>query len=146
MDSICLGMAMLVISVDCFFFFCKQNFILNTGNSTDYGNIYIYKFYRLFSRSVLSNSLWPHGQQDIRLPCPTSSLRACSNSCPLSWWCHPTISSSVVPFSCLQSFPASGSFPVSQFFSLGGQSIGASASASVLPMNQFRSFISFRID
>ena len=90
----------------------------------------------LFSRSVVSNSLRPHGLQHTRLPCPSPSLGVCSNSCPLSWWCHPIISSSVIPFSsCLQSFPASGSFPMSQFFSSGGQSIGASASASVLPMN-----------
>ena len=89
-----------------------------------------------FSRSVMSNSLQPHGLQHARLPCPSPSPRACSNSCPLSRWCHPTISSSVVPFSsCLQSFPASGSFLMSQFFAPGGQSIGASASASVLPMN-----------
>ena len=77
-----------------------------------------------------------HGQQHARLPCPSSTPGACSNSCPSSWWCHPTISSSVVPFSsCLQSFPASGSFPVSQFFTSGGRSIGVSASASVLPMS-----------
>ena len=74
--------------------------------------------------------------QHVRLPCPSPTPGACSNSCPLSWWCHPTISSSVIPFfSCLQSFPASGSYPMSQFFTSGGQSIGASASASVLPMN-----------
>ena len=73
---------------------------------------------------------------NARLPCPSLSPRICSNSCPLNWWCHPTISSSVIPFSnCLQSFPASGSFPMSQFFASGGQSIGASASASALPMN-----------
>ena len=70
-----------------------------------------------------------------RLPCPSPTPRACSNSCPSSWWCHPTISSSVIPFSCLQSFPASGSFPMSQFFASGGHSIGVSVSASVLPMN-----------
>ena len=71
-----------------------------------------------------------------RLPCPSPTPRVYSNSCPLSWWCHPTILSSVVPFSsCLQSFPASESFPVCQFFASGGQSIGVSASASVLPMN-----------
>ena len=88
------------------------------------------------SHSVMSNSLWPHGLQHTRLPCPSPTLGACSNSCPLSRWCHPTISSSVIPFSsCLQSFPASESFPVSQFFASGGQSIGVSASASVLPMN-----------
>jgi len=78
----------------------------------------------------------PNGLQHARLPCPSLILGACSNSCPSSWWCHPTISSSVVPFSsCLQAFPASGSFPMSQFFAWGGQSIGVSASASVLPMN-----------
>ena len=89
-----------------------------------------------FSHSVVSNSLWPHGLQHTRLPCPSPTPGAYSNSCPLSWWCYPTISSSVVPFSsCLQSFPASGSFPMSQFFASGGISIGVSASASVLPMN-----------
>ena len=84
----------------------------------------------------MSNSLWPHGLQHTRLPCPSPTPGACSNSCPLSQWCHPTISSSVVLFSSyLQSFPASGSFPMSQFFASDGQSIGASTSASVLPMN-----------
>ena len=89
-----------------------------------------------FSCSVVSDSLQPHGLQHARLPCPLPTPRPYSNSCPSSWWYHPTISSSVVPFSfCLQSFPASGSFPVSQFFTSGGQSIGISTSASVLPMN-----------
>ena len=89
-----------------------------------------------FSLSVVSNSLWPHGLQHARPPCPLPTPEACSNSCPLSEWCHPTISSSVVPFySGLQSFPASGSFPMSQSFSSGGKSIGVSATASVLPMN-----------
>ena len=84
----------------------------------------------------MSSSLRPHRLQHARLPCPSPSPRACSDSYPSSRWRHPAISSSVIPFSsCLQSFPASGSFPVSQFFSSGGQSIGASASASVLPMN-----------
>ena len=93
-------------------------------------------FLLLFSRSVMSSSLWPHGLQHARLPCPSPSPGVCSNSCPLSWWCLPTISSSVIPFSsCLQSFPASGSFLLSQLFASGGQSIGASASALVLPMN-----------
>ena len=87
----------------------------------------------LFSWSVTFNSLWPHGLQHARLPCPLPSLGTCSNSCPLSPWCHPTISSSVIPFSCPQSFPASGSFLMSQLFTSGGQSIGASA--SVLPVN-----------
>ena len=98
--------------------FCSLNFLL-----------------LLFSRSVVSNSLWSHGLQHARLPCPSPSPRACSNSCPLSQWCHPDISS-VVPFSSrLQSFPASGSFPVSQLFTSGGQRTGASAPASFLPMN-----------
>ena len=120
----------------------------------------------LLSRSVVSNTLRPHGLQRGMLPCPSPSPGACSNSCPLSQWCHPTISSSVVPFSsrnsisrnllklmsmesvmlsnhlilchssfCLQSFPASGSFPVNQFFASGGQSIETLASASVLSVN-----------
>ena len=90
----------------------------------------------LFSHSVVSDSLQPHGLQHARLPCPSPSPGVCSNSCPLSWWCYPTISSSVVPFSsCLQSFLALGSFKMSWLFTSGGQSIGASASASVLPMN-----------
>ena len=85
------------------------------------------------SCSVMSNSLWPHGLQHARLPCPSPTPRACSDSCPSSQWCHPTISTSVVPFSsCLQSFPASGSFPMSQFFTSGGQRIGVTGSASVL--------------
>ena len=84
----------------------------------------------------MSDFLWPHGLQHPRLPCPSPTPRACSSSCPLSRWCHPIISSSVIPFSsCLQSFLASGSFQMSQFFTSGGQSIGVSASASVLPMN-----------
>ena len=82
----------------------------------------------------MSNSLWPYGMQLARFPCPSPTPRACSNSCPSSRWCHPTISSSVVPFSsCLQSCPASGSFPMSQFFASGSQSIGVSV--SVLPRN-----------
>ena len=86
--------------------------------------------------SVVSDSLRPHGLQHARLPYPSPSPGACSNSCPLSRWCRPTIFSSVIPFSsCLQSFPASGSFQMSQFFAWGGQSFGVSASASVLPMN-----------
>ena len=89
-----------------------------------------------FNRSVVSDFLWPHGLQHARLPCLSPTPGVYSNWCPLSQWCHPTISSSVVPFSSrLQSFPASGSFPMSQVFALGGQSIGVSASASLLPMN-----------
>ena len=84
----------------------------------------------------MSDSFWPHGLQHTRLPCPSPSPGVCSNSCPLSHWCHPTTSSSVTPFSsCPQSYPASGSFPMSQLFISGGQSTGASASASVLPVN-----------
>ena len=89
-----------------------------------------------FSHSVVSDSLHPHGLQHTRPPCPSPTPRVYSNSCPLSQWCHPTISSSVIPFSSrLQSFPASGSFPVIQFLASTGQSIGVSTSASVLPMN-----------
>ena len=89
-----------------------------------------------FSRSVISDSLWPRALQHTRLPCPSPTPKAYSNSCPLTRGCHPTVSSSVIPFSsCLQSFPASGSFPMSYFFASGGQSIGVSASASVLPKN-----------
>ena len=95
--------------------------------------------FNVISMSVqlfVSDSLRPHGLKHARFPCPSPTPRAYSNSCPLSRWCHPTISSSVVPFSShLQSFPASGSFQMSQFFSSVGQSIGVSALASVLPMN-----------
>ena len=89
-----------------------------------------------FSRSVVSDSLWPHESQHARPPCPSPTPRVHSDSCPSSQWCHPAISFSVVPFSsCVQSLPASESFPMSQCFTWGGQSIGVSASASVLPMN-----------
>ena len=89
-----------------------------------------------FSHSVMSDSLWPHEPQHARPPCPSPIPGVRPNPCPLSWWCHPTISSSVVPFSsCPQSFPASGSFKMSQVFASGGQSIRVSASTSVLPMN-----------
>ena len=96
-----------------------------------------------FSRSVVSDSLRPHGLQHIRPPCPSPTPRACSDSCRSSWWCHPAVSSSVVPFSsCLQSFPVSGFFQMSQFFTSGGHSIGVSASASIL--NEYSGLISFR--
>ena len=89
-----------------------------------------------FSRSVVSDSLWPHGLQHAGPPCPSATPGVYSHSCPLSRWCHPTISSFVIPFSsCPQSFPASESFQMSQFFISGGQSIGVSESTSVLPMN-----------
>ena len=88
------------------------------------------------SVAQLCLTLWPHGLQHARLPCPSPTPGACSNSCPSSRWCHPIVSSSVIPFSfCLQSFSASGSFLVSQFFASCLQSIGASASATILPMN-----------
>ena len=120
---------------------------LDVKSESHYKNIQIYRRYHVvrleckslflipfsfqFSRSVLSNSLWPNGRQHARLPCPSPSPRACSTSCPSSRWCHPIVSSSVIPVSfCLQSFPASGSF-----FTSCGRSIGASASVSVLPMN-----------
>ena len=99
-------------------------------------NYKLWNFLLLFSHSVVSDSLQPHGLQHTRLSHPSSSPEVCSNSCPLSQWCHPTISPSVVSFSsCPQSFPASGSFPMSQFFILGGQSTRVSASASILSMN-----------
>ena len=104
--------------------------------------ICIYTFYIIllysvqFSHSVMSDSLWPPCIADTRPPCPSPAPRVYSNSWPSSWWCHPTISSSVVPFSsCPQSLPGSGSFPMSQLFAWDGQSIGISASASVLQMN-----------
>ena len=94
----------------------------------------------------MSNSLWPHELQHARPPCPSPIPWVYSNSCPSSWWYHPTVSSSVIPFSaCPQSFPASGSFSMSQSFTSGGQSTGASISASLLPMNN-SGLISFRID
>ena len=94
----------------------------------------------------MSNSLQPHGLQHTRPPCPSPTPGVYSNSCPLSQWWHPTISSSVVPFStCLQSFPASGSFPMSQFFTSGGQSIGASVSASDFS-REYSGLISFWMD
>ena len=109
---------------------CKSNHIaiLDEGSVASYDDLLL-----LFSHSVVPDSLQPHGLQHAKLPCPSPSPRICSDSCPLSQWCYLTISSSVVPFSCLQSFPASGSFLMSQFFASGGQSIRASP--PVLPMN-----------
>ena len=89
-----------------------------------------------FSHSVMSDSLWPHGLQHARLPCPSPTPGACSNPCPSSWWSHPTISFSVGPFSsCLQSFTGSGSFPMRWLFASSGQNIGTSTSVSVLTLN-----------
>ena len=100
------------------------------------GVISIHQYLLLFSVAKSCLTLRPHELQQARLSCPSLSPGVCSNSCPLTQWCHPTISSSVTPFSfCLQSFPESGSFPMSQQFELGGRSIGASASVSVLTMN-----------
>ena len=97
-------------------------------------SFFVWYFSVQFCCSVMSDSLRPHALQHARLPCPSPTLGDCSNSCQSSWWCHPIISSFVVPFSsCLQSFPALGSFPMSQFFTTGGPRIGASA--SVLPVN-----------
>ena len=101
------------------------------------GNSQLYKLSSVqFNHSVVSDFFWPHGLQPTRLPCPSPTPGVYSNSCPSSRWYHPTISFPVIPFSfCLQSFPSSGSFLISQFFASGGLSIGDSASASVLPMN-----------
>ena len=103
--------------------------VLNYFSSVQFSSVH-------FSGSVVSDSLWPHELQHARPPCPSPTPGVQPNSCPSSRWCHPAISSSVVPFSsCSQSLPASESFPMSQLFAWGGQSIGVSASASVLPMN-----------
>ena len=112
--------------------------VFSTWNNCSYcasdGNIFYHSVQ--FGCSVVSNSLRPHGLQHAKPPCPSPTPGVYSHSCPSSRWCHPTISSSIVPFSsCLQFFPASGSFPMSQFFASGGQSIGISALTSVLPMD-----------
>ena len=110
--------------VDCYFFFSYLEKTFQSFLSD--------MFSVQFSHTIMSNSLQPHALQHARLPCPSPTPGACSNSCPLSWWCHPTISSSVIPFSsCLQSFPASWSFPMSQFFASGGQIIGVSDMVSI---------------
>ena len=93
------------------------------------------EFSQFSSVTQLCPTLWPHGLQYARPPCPSPTSRVYSNSCPLSWWCHPTILSSVVPLSCLKSFPTSGYFPMGQLFISGNQNIGVSTSASVLPTN-----------
>ena len=117
--------------------FPRRNDIIVYGSSGTTGSFCKVSFSSVqFGHSVVSDYLQPHGLQHARLPCPSSTPRACSNSHPSSLWCHPTISSSVVPLSSrLQSFPASGSFLMSQFFTSGGQSIGVSASTLVLPMH-----------
>ena len=135
---------------------CKNNLIFKSILKSKHSNtcwasmgLLLFPYFSSvqFSRSVMSDSLRPHGLQHARLPCSSPSPGVCSDSCPLNWWCHPRISSSVVPFSSfLQSFPASGSFPMTQFFASGGQSTGVSASASVSPSNEYSGLISFRID
>ena len=111
-------------------------YIVLWGQRLDHGQLISHSISVHFSHSVVSNSLQPHGLQHARPPYPSPFPRARSNPCPMSRWCLPTISSSVIPFSsCLQSLPASGSFQMSQFFASGGQSIGVSASRSFLPMN-----------
>ena len=108
----------------------------NESHSVMFDSLQPHRLSVQFSCSVVSNSLQPHGLYHARPCCPSPTPGVYSNSCPLSWWCYPTISSSVVPFSsCPQSFPASGSFLMSQLFASGGQSIGVSTSTSVLPMN-----------
>ena len=123
----------MLLSTFVYKFVCERLFSVLLGIYP--GVEFLGHFSSIQCRSVASDSLWPHGLQHARLPCPSPTPGACSNLCPSSRWCHPTVSSSVIPFSCLQSFPASGSFPMSQFFESGGQGIGASASASVLPMH-----------
>ena len=116
----------------CVLYFCFLLEDLKLGGK----KICCYNQFSSLQRSVISDSLQPHGLQHARLPCPSPTPRAYSNSYPLCQWCHPTISSFIIPFSShLQSFPASGSFQMSRFFTSGGQSIGVSAPASVLPMN-----------
>ena len=123
-------LSFLVFSLSLVFFFYNILFLFHEGSHLKN------HFSLLFSCSVMSDSFLLRGLQHTRLPCPSVSPWVCSNSRPLSWWCHPITLPSVVPFSsCLQSFPASGSFPMSWLFASGGQSSGASASASVLPMN-----------
>ena len=119
--------------------------IENEGKESEYGNSSVFAIFVVQSLSRVWLFAIPWKQHD-RLPCPSPPPRACSNSCLFSGWCHPTISSSVIPFSsCLQSCPAPGSFPMSQFFASHGQSIGVSASASV-PSNEYSGLISFRTD
>ena len=115
----------------------KKTRIIQSSKISCQQNIRILQFSSVqFSCSVMSDSLWPHELQHTRAPYPLPTPGVYPNSCPSSWWCHPAIWSSVVPFSsCPQSLPASGSFPMSQLFTWGGQSIGVSALASVLPMN-----------
>ena len=123
-------------------FFNEPRFLLLNLRAAQLRACYVLKYDDFYYddqfSSVVSDSMRLHGVQHTRPPCPSPTLGVYSNSCPLSQWCHPAISSSVIPFSsCPQSFPASGSFQMSQFFASDGQSIGVSASASVLPMNVY---------
>ena len=140
--SLCLGVSVIMFNFESSILF--KLFLFRYLHIIDIKCIpflYVNSFFKVlssvqFSHSVVSNSLQLHGLQHGRLPCPSPTPRVYSNSCPSSWWCQPTISSSVVPFSsCLQYFSASGSSQMSQFFASGGQTIGVSASTSVLPMN-----------
>ena len=124
----------LLVTINYFLCLCVCVCFVNKFICTIFQVLHQYQYQ--FSHSVMFDSLPHHGLQHIKLPCPSSTSGTFSNSCPSSRWCHPTISSSVIPFSAyLQSCPASGSFLMSQLFTSGGQSIGASASVSVLPMN-----------
>ena len=124
-----------MVSTDWFIFFLMGCIFMSLCISTWVLNIMHFTFSVQFSHLAMADSLQPHGLQYARPPCPSPTPRDYSNSCPLSQWCHPTVSFSFVPFSCLQSFPASGSFQMSQFFTSSSQRIGASASASVFPMS-----------
>ena len=136
------GHHLLVYSINFYWVSCRANYCAKQWKHKDEWNILILKEPLFKSSSVqfshiaVSNSLWPHGLQHTRTPCPSPTPRVHPNPCPSNRWCHPAISSSVFPFSShLQSFSASGSFPQSQFFTSGGQSIEVSAATSVLPMN-----------
>ena len=128
----CLSLYIIIEGTDCLVntnIFIQLNYCSYTDKTFQFSSVH-------FSHSVVSDSLQPHESQHTRPPCPSPTPGVHSNSCPSSRWCHPAISSSVVPFSsCPQSFPASESFPISQLFAWGGQSIGVSALASVLPVN-----------
>ena len=135
--QLCIQLCFLIKS-HCFCCYCrlhlKLKYIGHSGSLEDFSCLFIVITSVQFSCSVMSDSLWCHEPQHARHPCPSPTPRAYSNPCPLSRWCHPNILSSVVPFSsCPRSFPASGSFPMSQHFVWGGQSTGASALASFLP-------------
>ena len=153
-DFVQISQKYMLLSIICFISYSRIHIVFSwieqlqpheTNSDKFFSFLFCYKYFLIFlpmatsvqlSCSVMSDSLQPHGLQHARLPYPSPTPRTCSDSCPSSWWCHPTTSSSVALFSShLKSFPASGSFPVSQFFTSGCQSIRVSASASVLPMN-----------